>query len=922
MDIYRVAGAIVGRARVLIALGKGWRYDRGKPQTSTDRMMKEGSPRTIYLKDYTVPAYLVKSVDLYFDLRPGETLVTTRAVYISNPESQDDSGALRLEGEQLELLSVTMDGELLPAEAYSVDDEGLTLHSVPQRFELETRVRIHPEDNTALEGLYQSSGNYCTQCEAQGFRKITYFPDRPDVMTIFTTTIEADVKAFPVLLSNGNLVSEGELAEGRHFATWLDPFAKPAYLFALVAGDLAKTEGSFTTQSGREVALHIFTEAHNAHKTQHAVRSLQKAMKWDEERFGLGYDLDVYMIVAVDDFNMGAMENKGLNVFNSKFVLALPDSATDVDYVNIEAVIAHEYFHNWTGNRVTCRDWFQLSLKEGLTVFRDQSFTADMTSAAVKRIDDVRMLRAHQFPEDASPMAHPIRPSSFIEINNFYTVTVYEKGAEVVRLYETLLGRDGFRKGMDLYFERHDGQAVTTDDFRKAMADANGVDLSLLQRWYEQAGTPQLHVSESWDEAQGQYTLTLSQRCAPTPETEEKQPFPIPVRIGLLGADGAGLPLQLADEETQDNAPLERVLLLEEESRSFVFTGLSERPVPSLLRGFSAPVQLHYDWTDEQLAFLMTNDSDEFNRWEAGQTLATKVLMGLVEDVQQGNALTLNPHLLSAYRALLEDSQADPALLAEALLLPDMSYLAEQMSVIDVDAIYAAREFVRQTLSSELGGLWQAVYTANATDGEYSLDALSMGKRRLKNVALSYLLEGGDEASVELAMSQFSNATNMTDTMGALSPLVHSGAKEAAEKVLASFEARFKEDTLVMDKWFSVQATAPAEETLAAVQRLMEHPLFSLQNPNKVRALIGAFAQANPVGFHAKDGSGYRFVADIILQLDALNPQVASRMSKIFTRWKRYDSSRQALMKAQLERIHQHEGLSRDVFEVVDRSLS
>ncbi len=880
-------------------------------------MIKEGSPRTVYLKDYTVPPYLVKSVDLYFDLREGETFVTTRAVYIANPDSQQVEDTLRLDGEQLELLEISLDGEPLAAEAYSVDDEGLTLHAVPSRFELETRVRIHPEDNTALEGLYQSSGNYCTQCEAQGFRKITYFPDRPDVMTVFTTTLEADKGKFPVLLSNGNPVTAGDLEGGRHFATWLDPFAKPAYLFALVAGDLTRTDGTFTTRSGREVELHIYTEAHNAHKTEHAIRSLQKAMQWDEERYGLEYDLDIYMIVAVDDFNMGAMENKGLNVFNSKFVLALPDTATDTDYVNIEAVIAHEYFHNWTGNRVTCRDWFQLSLKEGLTVFRDQSFTADMTSAAVKRIDDVRMLRAHQFPEDASPMAHPVRPSSFIEINNFYTVTVYEKGAEVVRLYETLLGRDGFRKGMDLYFQRHDGQAVTTDDFRNAMADANGVDLSLLQRWYEQAGTPQLHVSDAWDAATGEYTLTLSQSCAPTPETEQKKPFPIPVRMGLLGTDGAPQALALAGDD--EDAPLERVLVLEEESASYTFTGLSSRPVPSLLRGFSAPVQMHYDWSDEQLAFLMANDVDEFNRWEAGQTLATKVLLGLVADVQADKDLVLNEHLLSSFRSLLQDADADPALLAEALLLPDMTYLAEQLDVIDVDAIYAAREFARKTLATELKELWLATYHANETAGDYALDALSMGKRRLKNVALAYLMETGDEAVVALAKQQFANASNMTDTMGALNPLVHAGQ---AEEALASFEQRWKDDTLVMDKWFSVQATAPRQGVLAEVQGLMQHPLFSLKNPNKVRALIGAFAQANPVGFHARDGAGYRFVADIILQLDAMNPQVASRMSKVFTRWKRYDEARQALMKAELQRIYEHEGLSRDVYEVVERSLS
>ena len=871
--------------------------------------MKEASPRTIKLADYSVPAFLIHSVDLHFDLRDGETRVTAQLEMQRNPDSEHQDAVLSLEGVKLNLLELAVDGTSLPESSYERDEEGLTIFDVPEKFTLHTVVSIHPESNTALEGLYQSSGNYCTQCEAHGFRKITYYLDRPDVMAVFTTTIEADQQRFPVLLSNGNPIEQGEAEGGRHWAKWLDPYKKPSYLFALVAGDLALTKGNYTTRSGRDVALQIYTEKHNADKTAHALRSLQRAMQWDEETFGLEYDLDIYMIVAVDDFNMGAMENKGLNVFNSKFVLARPDTATDTDYVNIEAVIAHEYFHNWTGNRVTCRDWFQLSLKEGLTVFRDQSFTADMTSAAVKRIDDVRALRTHQFAEDASPMAHPVRPASYIEINNFYTLTVYEKGAEVVRLYQTLLGKKGFRKGMDLYFQRHDGQAVTTDDFRRAMADANGVDLSQLQRWYEQAGTPEIRVTEHWEETSGQYTLKFTQSCPPTPDSDTKRPYLIPLKLKLL------------DPDQPEKSPAEQLLRLTESEHHFHFEGLSNKPVPSMLREFSAPVKLSFDYSDEQLAFLMAHDDDSFNRWDAGQTLAERVLLGMVGELQANRKLQRHAFLNDAIAKMLSQPPADAGLLAEALTLPAEAYLAQKMAEIDPDAIHQARELLIRELAQEYADHWQALYQQNQSDDEYRLDALSLGRRRLKNLALQFVVANASETGLELAMQQFEQASNMTDSMGALIALARHDSPQR-QQALAQFHDRWQHDSLVMDKWFTLQATMSDQDILQRVKALTEHPLFSMKNPNKVRAVISAFAQANPVGFHRVDGSGYRFVADSIITLDPLNPQVASRLSKAFTNWRRYDADRQQLMRSELERILTHKGLSKDVFEVVERSLA
>jgi len=878
--------------------------------------MTSSEPRTVFLADYTPPGFQIETVQLHFELIPDATVVTARLQLRRTPNTAH--GSLRLDGEQLELLEIAVDGRPLAAEHYRVDAEGLTLLDPPDAFLLETRVRINPAANTALEGLYVSSGNFCTQCEAEGFRKITYYLDRPDVMARFTTTLVADREQFPVLLSNGNPTARGALEDGRHFVTWQDPFPKPSYLFALVAGDLAEIAGSFTTASGREVALRFYVEHRNRDKVDHALASLQRAMRWDEERFGLEYDLDIYMVVAVDDFNMGAMENKGLNVFNSKYVLARPESATDLDYQGIEGVIGHEYFHNWTGNRVTCRDWFQLSLKEGLTVFRDQEFSADMGSAAVKRIDEVRILRNSQFPEDAGPMAHPVRPASYQEINNFYTTTVYNKGAEVIRMYQTLLGRDGFRKGMDLYFDRHDGQAVTTDDFLAAMADANSVDLSRFSRWYNQAGTPELQVSDHFDAESGRYTLSVRQSCPATPGEPGKQPFHLPLVVGLLDAEGRDLPLHL-EGESQPGGP-NRVLELSEAEQSFSFTGLGARPLPSLLRNFSAPVRLRYPYSDDQLAFLMARDSDPFNRWEAGQQLYTRVLLQLVAALQRDERPELPGHLTEAFRTTLLDGSGDPALLAQALTLPSETYLAEQMETADPGAIHRARQFVRKALAEALASELSTVFARNRGTVPYRLDGAEIARRSLKNLCLAYLAAGETPTALALAFDQFRDADNMTDVLAALTALVSSPSTDR-EAALAAFYSRWQNDPLVVDKWLTLQAMASRSDTLEQVTGLLKHPAFTLKNPNKVRALIGAFAHGNPACFHAADGSGYRFVADRVLQLDPLNPQVAARLVSAFNRWRKYDTPRQALMIEQLQRIQRQPSLSRDVAEIVGKAL-
>jgi len=882
--------------------------------------MKHSSPQTIYLADYRPPAWLIDTVDLRFDLDEERTRVRSLLALRRNPAA-GRGASLRLDGCGLPLIAIEMDGRALIAdEDYALDAEGLTIFDAPDCCVLETETQLQPQHNTALEGLYKSSGNFCTQCEAEGFRKITWYLDRPDVMARFTVTIEAEQARYPVLLCNGNQIERGELENGRHFVTWEDPHPKPSYLFALVAGDLSCIEDSYTTGSGREVALRIYVEAHNADKCEHAMRSLKKAMRWDEETFGLEYDLDVYMIVAVDDFNMGAMENKGLNIFNSKLLLARPDTATDDDFLRIESVIAHEYFHNWTGNRVTCRDWFQLSLKEGLTVFRDQQFSAEMNSAAVQRIGDVRLLRAHQFPEDSGPMAHPVRPDSYIEINNFYTATVYEKGAEVIRMMHSLLGAEYFRAGMDLYFRRHDGQAVTCDDFVQAMQDADGIDFSQFKRWYSQAGTPLLQARGEYDADARQYHLQLRQHTPPTPGQADKLPLHIPLRIALFDAhSGRPQPLDLAGEGHSHEC--ERVLDVTAAEQRFTFHGIDAPVVPSLLRGFSAPVQLDCDYSDAELAFLLARDDDPFNRWEAGQTLASRLMLQLADDYRAGRELVVPQTFVDAVRALLDDRDGDPALRAEALQLPREEVVGERMQTIDIDALHAARSTLRRQLAEQLQSALRAVYAANSdAGGEFSLDPAAMGRRKLKNVCLGYLCLLGDDDSLAAADRQFAAAGNMSDELAALAALVETGGSRR-DAALDAFYAKWQGERLVIDKWFSLQAQSQAADTLARVRGLLRHADFEIRNPNRVRSLIGAFAVGNPVRFHAADGGGYQLLADLVIELDGLNPQVSARMVQPLSRWARYDEARQALMKAQLRRILEKEGVSRDVYEVVSKSI-
>ncbi|MCP5420275.1 MAG: aminopeptidase N [Gammaproteobacteria bacterium] len=882
--------------------------------------MKTDTPKTIYLKDYTPPEYRIDRVELRFELGEDATIVHSRLTMRRNLEQASlDQRPLVLDGQQLELLELRLDGQLVLPEAYTVDDEHLTLHRVPDAFHLEVTTRIYPQRNTALEGLYQSSGNFCTQCEAEGFRKITYFLDRPDVMAVYTTTLIADRTRYPVLLSNGNLINSGAADNNRHWATWHDPYKKPAYLFALVAGHLQRLEDSFETCSGRKVTLHIYVEPENVDQCDHAMASLKNAMRWDEEVFGREYDLDIYMIVAVGDFNMGAMENKGLNVFNTKYVLAKQETATDADFQGIEGVIGHEYFHNWTGNRITCRDWFQLSLKEGLTVFRDQEFSADRHSRTVKRIDDVRILRSTQFPQDAGPMAHPVRPASFIEINNFYTVTVYNKGAEVIRMLHTLLGKVGFRQGMDLYFARHDGQAVTTDDFVNAMADANAVDLEQFRNWYSQAGTPEVAVQGAYDPQARTYTLTLRQSCPPTPGQPLKKPFHIPVTVGLVDDAGRDLPLQLAGE----SKPLSthRVLELRESEQRFQFVNVPSQPIPSLLRGFSAPVKLLYEYSDADLLFLLAHDGDEFNRWEAGQQLACRTILGLIEDRRQGRPWALAKEFSAAFGEVLTDPTLDYALSARLLALPDESYLAEQMEVVDVEGIHEARLFLQRTLAFRLRDTLLATYQTHHERGEFSIDAKAIGKRSLKNRCLDYLVQLDDPKLRALCLKQLDQADNMTDELGALSLLVNCDFVERSI-ALTNFEKRWRREPLVMDKWFTLQAMSYLPGALVEVKSLMRHPLFNLKNPNKVRALIGAFCHSNPVRFHAGDGSGYAFLGDQVVALNGLNPQIAARLMGALTRWRKYDANRQELMQAQLERILKTPDLSSDVYEIASKTLA
>ena len=879
---------------------------------------KAQTPITIRLQDYTPTDYSVESIQLDFELQEEATRVKSAMSMQRRPNTPTNT-PLVLHGEKLTLISIAIDGEPLSDEDFSVDEEQLIITSVPEFFILELETEINPGANTELSGLYTSGGNFCTQCEAQGFRRITYMYDRPDVMAKYTTSIIADKAKYPVLLSNGNLVASGDLEDGKHFATWEDPHPKPTYLFALVAGDLACISDKFTTMSGREVDLRIYVQHHNKDQCGYAMRSLKKAMKWDEEVYGREYDLDIYMIVAVDDFNMGAMENKGLNVFNSKYVLAKPETATDSDFEGIEGVIGHEYFHNWSGNRVTCRDWFQLSLKEGFTVFRDQEFSADMSSRGVKRISDVNILRTHQFREDAGPMAHPVRPDSYVEINNFYTVTVYNKGAEVVRMLHHLLGPEQFRKGTDLYFKRHDGQAVTTDDFVKALEDANGEDFNQFRLWYSQAGTPQLDVQRRYDDTEKTYTLTIKQSCPPTPGQKDKQPFHIPLAMGLLDSKGQDMPLQLQGESEAVQGT--RVLHIREAEQNFTFINVPDKPVPSLLRGFSAPVKVVTDLSDEELCFLMAHDSDDFNRWEAGQRLAIKIFLAMLEELKQGKPLQMNQAFILAMKKILDNDQLDKALAAQAISLPSESYLSEFVRPIDPLAIHQVRLFMRKSLAVALKDTLLAVYERNAEKGPYQIDSQSIGQRSLKNTCLHYLMELEDENIRRSCVEQFESADNMTDVITALAALANSDCPERHD-ALARFYDKWKGETLVVDKWLGLQATSRLPNTLAAVKSLTEHEAFNIKNPNKVRALIGAFAHGNSVNFHDVSGSGYEFIADYIIELNKLNPQIASRLTTVFTMWRKYDDQRQALMKQQLERIKAEPKLSKDVYEIIDKSLA
>lgn len=903
--------------------------------------MKDTQATTIYLKDYQTPAFLIELTELYFELAEAGTRVRSRLHMRRNPElvgNQQDS--LRLDGQDMQLLRLQLNDHILTTGDYQIDDESLTIKNLAgllgdapdSGFVLECETLIQPQDNTSLEGLYKSNTMFCTQCEAEGFRKITYYLDRPDVMAKFVTTVVADKKRYPVLLSNGNDIARGEFEDGRHWVTWEDPFRKPCYLFALVAGDLKYIEDHFITMSGRDITLRIFVEEKDLDKCDHAMLSLKNSMRWDEEVYGREYDLDIFMIVAVDDFNMGAMENKGLNIFNTSCVLANPATTTDMAFQRVEAVVAHEYFHNWSGNRVTCRDWFQLSLKEGFTVFRDAEFSADMGSRTVKRIDDVSFLRTQQFAEDAGPMAHPVRPDSYMEISNFYTLTIYEKGAEVVRMIRELIGDDKFRKGSDLYFDRHDGQAVTTEDFVCAMEDASGVDLSQFRRWYSQAGTPQVQVTGNYDASRQTYELLVRQSCPPTPDQSHKEPFHIPLRVGLLSADGRELPLVL-EGETSSVVLTERVLDVKRPLQSFVFTGVDSKPVPSLLRGFSAPVKLSFDYTRDELLFIMTRDSDGFNRWNAAQELAVDVIRDLLAAARLGATdFTVYPGLIAAYGELLDAAladargpqQLDQAMLAQLMALPSEAYLGELSAEIDVDGIHKVREYVANTLALAHADSFAQLYACCQSTAAYSADAASIARRALKNTCLAYMMRLPEPKYLHVCFEQYQAAANMTDVDAALRLLVNSAYPQAAalrDQALADFYQRWKHESLVVNQWFSVQAISPRPGTLDHVRQLMTHEAFDMRNPNKVRSLISAFCNSNAVNFHHVSGAGYQFLADQVIVLNLANPQIASRLLTPLTRWRKYNADRQRMMKAQLQRIADQPELSKDVFEVVSKSL-
>ncbi|MGJ8709966.1 aminopeptidase N [Pantoea agglomerans] len=866
-------------------------------------------PQIKYRHDYRAPEYTITDIDLTFELDAS----TTRVTAISQVKRLGDSQAeLRLDGEALTLIALEVDGQAWTA--FREEEGALVISQLPESFTLKIINDIYPDQNTALEGLYKSGEALCTQCEAEGFRHITWYLDRPDVLARFTTTIYVDGERYPFLLSNGNRIDSGRDEQGRSWVKWQDPFPKPCYLFALVAGDFDVLRDSFTTRSGRDVALEIFVDRGNLDRADWAMTSLKNSMKWDEERFGLEYDLDIFMIVAVDFFNMGAMENKGLNVFNAKYVLAKAETATDKDYLGIEAVIGHEYFHNWTGNRVTCRDWFQLSLKEGLTVFRDQEFSSDLGSRAVNRIDNVRIVRGAQFAEDASPMAHPIRPDQVIEMNNFYTLTVYEKGSEVIRMMHTLLGEENFQKGMKLYFDRHDGSAATCDDFVQAMEDASNVDLSQFRRWYSQSGTPVLTVRDDYNPELEQYTLHVTQHTPATADQKEKLPLHIPLDIELYDGEGKVIPLQ------NNGHPVHHVLNVTEEFQTFIFDNVYFQPVPSLLREFSAPVKLDYKWSDAQLTFLMRHARNDFSRWDAAQSLLATYIRLNVARYQQGQHLSLPLHVADAFRAVLLDTDCDPALTALILTLPSENEIAELFDTIDPQAIALVRDALQRTLARELADEFFAIYNANQQP-EYRVEHDAIGQRSLKNICLTYLAFSDAQLADKLVQTQYHQATNMTDALAALSAAV-AAQLPCRDALLAAYDERWHQDGLVMDKWFVLQATSPAANVMRNVRQLLNHRSFTMSNPNRVRSLVGAFASANPAAFHAKDGSGYKFLVEMLTDLNTRNPQVAARMVEPLIRLKRYDEGRQAMMREALEQLLELDKLSGDLYEKITRALN
>ena len=878
--------------------------------------MRTDTAQPIRLKDYCPPDWLVETVSLDVSLHPTQTKV--RATLALKPNSQVPAAPLVLDGDGITLTALKLDGTALPSESYVATSDGLTIPQVPNRpFTLEIETLVDPTANTQLSGLYRSSGTFCTQCEAEGFRRITYFPDRPDVMAVYTTRMEVAKAEAPVLLSNGNLIDSGDLPGGRHFATWHDPHPKPAYLFALVGGNLSVVEDRFVTLSGRNVTLRIYVEPGKGDRCGYAMDSLKRSMRWDEEKFGREYDLDIFMIVAVSDFNMGAMENKGLNVFNDKYVLASGDTASDADFAQIEAVIAHEYFHNWTGNRITCRDWFQLCLKEGLTVFRDQEFSSDMRSRPVKRIADVRGLRAAQFVEDAGPLAHPVRPETYKEINNFYTSTVYEKGAEVVRMVQTLIGKEKFRAGMDLYFARHDGEAATVEQFIQCFADASGRDMTQFMRWYNQAGTPEVTVAGHFDPARKTYTLEANQNVPPTPGQPTKQPMVIPLSVGLVGKDGHDLPLALS------NGKIERgMLVLSEPAAIFEFTGIAEAPVPSINRGFSAPIKLNIDLDADGLAFLAAHDSDPFNRWQALQTISMRLLIDNVAALHARKIPRTDEKLLAALTALLGDAALQPAFVALALVPPGEGDIAREIGrEIDPDAIFRARKTLRASIGDRLGLALAKAYERMTVPGPYSPDAASAGRRSLRNVALDLLAAAGTPEAIARAVRQYDAADNMTDRTAALATLsLYAGPER--DRVFADYYTRYAADALVIDKWFGLQAMIPQPGTLNKVRALTAHPAFSFANPNRVRALIGAFAQGNPTQFNRADGAGYEFIADNVLALDPKNPQLAARLATAFRTWRTLEQGRRGKAQAALERIRAATNRSRDLADIIERALA